>query len=489
MREAEAASATARWRTLVLVNLTSMLEKADEVLLPGVYREVGLALGVSVTALGSLTLCRALVQALTFPLAAYASARHDRARVVAVGAFLWAAATFLVAISRTYLQMAISRGLNGIGLALVIPAINSLVADYTDDHTRGAAFGWLQMTCNLGSIVGGSFGVLLAPITFLGVDGWRLAFHIVGIISVALGFLMWFFAADPVAKSKNAASAKEEANELLQFARDVVAVPTFQVIVAQGIAGLIAWSGLNFSTMWLELKGFTHWETSIITGLYLFATALGALFGGAIGDTVSRRFPNTGRIVLAQISSASALPLGAILLLALPNNPSTGVAHTVVFFIMGFAISWNAASTNNPIFAEIVPEKARTTVYALDKCFESVLASFAPLVVGILAENVFGYKPVSSESTVETDTENAAALGKAMYTELAVPMAICSLTYGLLYYTYPRDRDCVKRGLLMSSGDQYSQEATDSESSILRTHEDEESHAAPLNLRLISTRE
>jgi hypothetical protein len=66
---------------------------------------VGLALGVSVTALGSLTLCRALVQALSFPLAAYASARYDRASVVAVGAFLWAAATFLVAISRTYLQV------------------------------------------------------------------------------------------------------------------------------------------------------------------------------------------------------------------------------------------------------------------------------------------------------------------------------------------------------------------------------------------------
>lgn len=242
--------------------------------------------------------------------------------------------------------MAISRGLNGIGLALVIPAINSLVADYTDDHTRGAAFGWLQMTCNLGSIVGGSFGVLLAPVTLLGIPGWRLAFHIVGIISVALGFLMWLLAADPHSKSKSAASAREEARELLRDARAVIAVPTFQVIVAQGVAGLIAWSGLNFATMWLELMGFTHWETSIITGLYLFATALGALFGGIIGDAVSRRFPDAGRIALAQISSASALPLGAVLLLGLPNDPSTGVAHAAVFFVMGFAISWNAASTN-----------------------------------------------------------------------------------------------------------------------------------------------
>ncbi|KAM7266546.1 hypothetical protein ACFE04_004443 [Oxalis oulophora] len=33
------------------------------------------------------------------------------------------------------------------------------------------------------------------------------------------------------------------------------------------------------------------------------------------------------------------------------------------------------------IFAEIVPEKSRTSVYALDRSFESVLSSFAPPVV------------------------------------------------------------------------------------------------------------
>ncbi|TVU06104.1 hypothetical protein EJB05_49297, partial [Eragrostis curvula] len=40
------------------------------------------------------------------------------------------------------------------------------------------------------------------------------------------------------------------------------------------------------------------------------------------------------------------IPLGAILLLAFPNDPSTGVTHAIAFFIMGFAISWNASSTN-----------------------------------------------------------------------------------------------------------------------------------------------
>ena len=118
-------------------------------------------------------------------------------------------------------------------------------------------------------------------------------------------------------------------------------------------------------------------------------------------------------------------------------------------------------------------------MYALDKCFESVFASFAPPVVGILAERVFGYKPVSSESSVDMDRENAAALAKAMYVELAVPMAICSLTYGLLYCTYPRDRDTVN---LMAAD-----EDDDSESSAVRAHQDEESPVGSLTQRLIPT--
>ena len=94
-----------RRRTLLLVNLASIMERADEALLPAVYREVGAALHASPAGLGALSLCRSIVQAACYPLAAYAAARHNRAHVIAVGAFLWAAATFLVGVSDTFLQV------------------------------------------------------------------------------------------------------------------------------------------------------------------------------------------------------------------------------------------------------------------------------------------------------------------------------------------------------------------------------------------------
>ncbi|KAF8019057.1 hypothetical protein BT93_H3819 [Corymbia citriodora subsp. variegata] len=425
--------------TLVLVNLASIMERADESLLPGVYKEVGAALHTDPTGLGSLTLFRSIVQSACYPLAAYLASRHNRAHVIALGAFLWAAATFLVAISSTFLQVAISRGLNGIGLAIVIPAVQSLVADSTDDSNRGMAFGWLQLTGNIGSIIGSLSSVLIASTSFLGIPGWRIAFHLVAIVSVIVGILSFW----------------SELKDLVKEAKLVMRIPSFQIIVAQGVSGSFPWSALSFTAMWLELIGFSHNTTAFLMTIFIIAGSLGGLFGGWMGDTLAKRLPNSGRIILSQISSGSAIPLAAVLLLALPDDPTTAFLHGLVLFIMGLIISWNAPATNNPIFAEIVPEKSRTSIYALDRSFESVLASFAPPVVGILAQHVYGYKPIpkgSSDSVeIETDRENAASLAKALYTAIGIPMMICCLIYSFLYCTYPRDRDRARMTALIES--------------------------------------
>ena len=66
--------AAAARRTRALVNLAAIMERADEALLPAVYREVGAALHATPTGLGALTLYRSIVQAACYPLAAYAAA-------------------------------------------------------------------------------------------------------------------------------------------------------------------------------------------------------------------------------------------------------------------------------------------------------------------------------------------------------------------------------------------------------------------------------
>ncbi|KAF3618603.1 putative protein SCO1 -like protein 2, mitochondrial-like [Capsicum annuum] len=456
--------------TLVLVNIAGIMEKADETLLPGVYKEVGEDLHTDPTGLGSLTLFRSLVQCLCYPLAAYLSARYNRARVIALGAFLWSAATFCVAVSANFTEIAICRGLNGIGLAIVTPAIQSLVADSTNESNRGTAFGWLQLTTNFGSTLGGLISVLLAETSFMGIPGWRIAFHLVGIISVSVGILVRIFATDPryLDSDGNAKNQpppqpfQEEMRQLLKEAKEVMKVPSFQLLIAQGISGSFPWSALSFAPMWLELIGFSHKSTAFLWTSFNVAQSLGALFGGIMGDIMGKHLPNSGRIILAQISSGSAVPLAAILLLLLPYDSSSVLVHGLVMFIMGLCVSWNAPATNNPIFAEIVPERARTSIYALDRSFESIISSFAPPLVGILAQHIFGFKPIPKGSTgseeIETDRQNAASLAKALYTAIGIPISFCCFFYSFLYFTYPRDRDHARLQQTEETGNALSEE-------------------------------
>eukprot|EP00250_Pteridium_aquilinum_P022410 c25375_g1_i3 orf=158-1732(+) len=441
-------------RTLVLVNLAAILERADEALLPGVYREVGLSLHASPTSLGSLTLLRSVVQMLCFPLAAYMSMHHNRKSVIALGAMLWAIATFFVGVASTFLQVAISRALNGIGLAMVIPAIQSLVADTASPGKRGLAFGWLQFTGYLGGVFGNVFSVLLAGSTVFGLAGWRASFHIIAAASVVVAFLVYQFAIDPLFKEGSKGgnnydtatiSSSSALRQTFIEAKTVIKIPTFIAIVAQGVAGTFPGAALSFAPMWLELIGFSHNITAAIIGSFSVSISLGGLFGGWLGDIVARRLPNTGRTILAQFSSGIGIPFGAVLLLFLPYDPSTAFLHGAVFFTMGFLFSWCGTATNSPIFAEIVPERMRTSIYALDESFESLLSSFAPPIVGLLAEHAFGYvssaSHTSDDASIVADTKNAAALGKALYVAFGIPYTCCCLLYSLLYWTYPKDRD------------------------------------------------
>ena len=54
------------------------------------------------------------------------------------------------AVAVLYVQAMIYSGINGVGLALVVPCVQSLIADYTAADKRGAAFGVLYFTGALG---------------------------------------------------------------------------------------------------------------------------------------------------------------------------------------------------------------------------------------------------------------------------------------------------------------------------------------------------
>ena len=58
-------------------------------------------------------------------------------------------------------QAMVSCAINGLGLALVIPCVQSLVADYHPSESRGKAFGFMFFTASCGASTNAKYALYL----------------------------------------------------------------------------------------------------------------------------------------------------------------------------------------------------------------------------------------------------------------------------------------------------------------------------------------
>jgi MFS family permease len=559
----------ARTRTAVLINLATIVERADEQVLPAVYKAIGHSLNASLSQLGALTTCRALVQTVASPVSGCLGDRFDRTKVIATGCFLWAVMTSMVGLSSTLHEAMFYCAINGIGLALVIPCAQSLIADYYHADMRGQAFGLMAFTGAVGGMLGGFFATNVSHQQIMGIEGWRFAFHLVAVISVFVGFGVLKLAVDPrypaagppkhklsdlesliplieqskkglplgveagdtsdmlspgvarynprnspprsrhsitesgdlsdaplspgTARSKQhdngglavtkrgaisatatsastptstviissssrasircsgnsagsiAQQALRQAWQMWCDVRWMLGLRTFQLIVAQGIVGCFPWQAMVFFTLWLQLQGFSDFAASSLMAVFAAGAALGGWLGGVIGDRMAALRPDAGRIMTAQVSVLSGLPLTWILLKSLPASSyaHSAPAYAAVMFLLGLTCTWCGSGCNSPIFAEVVPVELRSTVYAFDRSFENAIASCAAPVVGLLAERVFkfqGTMATSAGQSAAVAAANAAALANSLAVCMLVPWSICLLFFTGLYWVYPHDK-------------------------------------------------
>lgn len=177
--------------------MAAVMEKADENLLPSVYKEVSEAFNAGPTDLGYLTFIRNFVQALASPLAGVLVLHYDRPTVLSMGTVCWALSTAGVGVSQQFWVAAFWRALNGFGLAIVIPALQSFIADSYEESRRGAGFGLLSFIGSVGGIGGGVVATIMAGNEFWGIPGWRCAFIFVASLSMMIGIFVFLFVDDP----------------------------------------------------------------------------------------------------------------------------------------------------------------------------------------------------------------------------------------------------------------------------------------------------
>ena len=128
-----------RSRTQILINSASIIDEADDQILPAIYLPLQQRLGFSLVQLGAITAVGSLLQSVSTPIWGWLSDTQSRKTILSLGCFLWGLFTFLLGTSDTYVNMLFFRAMTGIGLAVIIPTAQSLITDYFFEEERGIA--------------------------------------------------------------------------------------------------------------------------------------------------------------------------------------------------------------------------------------------------------------------------------------------------------------------------------------------------------------
>jgi MFS family permease len=175
----------ARYALGVLFTI-NLFNYVDRQVMSGVLPLVQQDLHLSDTALGWLASAfMILYLAGSIPLGVLGD-RVARNRLIGVGVGVWGAATLLSGLARSYGQLFLTRALVGIGEASYGPTATAMVSDLFPQRRRGFVNGLFNAAIPLGGALGVMAGGLMGSRY-----GWRAAFLLVGVPSVALTVLAW----------------------------------------------------------------------------------------------------------------------------------------------------------------------------------------------------------------------------------------------------------------------------------------------------------
>lgn len=452
-------SSAASYLALGLLYTVCIIDGADQQLLPSSYRALEADLGLSPENLAMMSLCQAVAQALSAPFWG-SLVDHEflgPSQILALGAFSWGLLTILLACVSSPLIMVTLRAVNGIALASLSPVVQAVISKLAPEAQRGRYFAWCGFCNCMGQMLCASFGTAVSESRFTQFDiaGWRVAFVIVGLLSVLLAPIVASLLSLPFRDRESQSKLRREEftsdgsllEELNMFA-NFFKVGSFRVIVIQGCFGCMPWSAMVFSTMYLQYAGLSDLVAGNVASIMLLCLACGNIIGGLVGDYLASKSRYHGRPLTAQLSVLISIPTVYIFFKVVPPTVASAPTWFLVAAVFGLCASWCENGVNRPLLSEVVPEHCRGRIVALCSAFQGSIGALGAPTVGLLAERLFGYtteqRPINQLSAA-VRRNNLKALSNGVVLMCIIPWAICFTCYSALHLTYASDMERLKQ--------------------------------------------
>ena len=265
-------------------------------------------------------------------------------RILLLGGMIAGGGSLLFGMADTLDAALIGRTLVGLGVSVTFIAMLKIIAVWYEEHRFATVVGMAMLVGNLGSVLAGAPLSALAQAT-----GWRGVFVGVGVVSLALGVMAWFWVRDrPQAEGAAVLPAPTFDRTviltgLLRVVKNRATWPT--VFVNCGLSGsFFAFGGLWATPFLTQGMGMSRATATAHLSLYFAGFAVGCLLVGMLSDRLRRRKP---------VIIVSSHIYGAIWLVWLSGMALPLITTYTLFGLMGlmtasFTLSWACAKEVNP---------------------------------------------------------------------------------------------------------------------------------------------
>ncbi len=417
-----------RRRVIVFLGLVLGLSAADGSSVGAIAAQLQPALGIGTAELGLLVTVSALVGALAAIPFGVLVDKTRRVNVLAVSIVLWGVAEAASGFAGSFGMLLLTRLLLGAVTATAVPAVASLTGDFFPAGERGRIYGYISV----GEVVGAGVGIGVSSLVSAAF-GWRAAFVLLAVPSVALAWALWKklpeparggqshllpgakrfvpvedvdgrgapgapAAVDEVARTDDQVLVEVrqrgvEADEdivvvadpatmsLWQVVRYVLRVRTNLYIIVASSLGYLFLAGLRTFAVVFARGHFDVGQAlaTLLLGLVGAGSLLGLLTAGRLADRLIERGRIDARILVAGVSFIIAPALLAPALL------TSNVVVALPLLLLGFAMM---SAPNPPLDAaqlDVVPSQLWGRAQGVRSALRNTLEAFGPLLFGVIA--------------------------------------------------------------------------------------------------------
>jgi len=330
--------------------------------------------------------------------------RYNRVMIIASAVAIWSLFTALCGFAMSFMVLFLFRIGVSIGEAGCTPPAQSLIADYFAPSRRATAVSVYALGVPFGGMLASVFGGQLAglegaqygawlnavglgwlfgDLDWSQVEGWRVAFVVVGLPGLLLSLIVWRSIKEPPRGYTDPTELQGLEKASFKEALAVLAKkPAYRHIVfGATLASFVGYGVNQFTTSFLlRTHGLTIQEASLLYGVVLgVMAAIGVFSSGWISDKISKKHPNA-LSWLPAIGMAASVPLYAFGFLM--DNlwwavPALMIAAMIHYFYLGpmYAVSGG-----------VVDSRMRATSVAITLFVVNLLGyGLGPPIIGVLS--------------------------------------------------------------------------------------------------------